>query len=142
MFNRVAYGYNWKPFNYSEFVCDSDADIASLPTTANKECAIGSKAYVPSTGNTYVLSGNGAWVLSKYSGGSGGGGQYVPDDEIATDTDINEMIDDVFGENGGSGDETPSTPSGNPNNGAVTSDSEFDEMVNDIFGDDSSNNGG
>ena len=142
MFNRVAYGHNWRPYNYSEFVCDSDADVASLPTTANKECAVGSMAFVPSTGNTYVLNGSGEWIQSQYSGGGGGGGKYVPDEDVATDEDIDEMIDDVFGDGGESGEETPPSPSDEVDDGTVTSDEEFNEMINDIFGDDASNNGG
>lgn len=43
----------------SQFVCDTEADIADLPTTV----AMGSQAVVIATGAIYMMDSTGAWTL-------------------------------------------------------------------------------
>jgi hypothetical protein len=40
-----------------EFVCDTEADVADLPS-----CMCGAKALIIATGNIYVVNASGAWV--------------------------------------------------------------------------------
>lgn len=40
-----------------EFICDTDADFADLPTSC-----VGSTAVSVETGNVYVVNASGAWV--------------------------------------------------------------------------------
>ena len=56
----------------SKFVCDTEADIATLPTEKNKDYP-GSTAVVASSGNLYILNASRKWVLFKSNAGSGGG---------------------------------------------------------------------
>lgn len=46
----------------SEFVCDTVADIADLPTEKNKVYP-GSTALVAATGEVYILNASREWVL-------------------------------------------------------------------------------
>jgi len=41
-----------------EYICDTAADLSDLPTS----CLAGSKAYVASTGDSYVLNAVGVWL--------------------------------------------------------------------------------
>lgn len=50
---------------YHEFICDAEADVASLPTNAGKNYTkprAGSTALVCATGNVYVLTPSRTWV--------------------------------------------------------------------------------
>lgn len=82
MFTLVSYGYQWRPFNYSEFTCDSEDDVKLLPTTKDKACSLGSKAYVPSTGHTYVLVSGDKWIIDECADGGGGGGDDPSPEDV------------------------------------------------------------
>jgi hypothetical protein len=47
---------------YTEFVVDTIADIATLPTST-KEVSIGSAAICIEDGEVYLLNSNGEWVM-------------------------------------------------------------------------------
>lgn len=47
---------------YTEFVCDTIADVALLPTSP-KEVAHGSAAICLENGEVYMLNGQGRWVM-------------------------------------------------------------------------------
>lgn len=51
-----------------EFICDTDADFADLPTSC-----VGSTAVSVATGNVYVVNASGYWV--EFGGGETGGGE-------------------------------------------------------------------
>lgn len=67
----MCYGKQDYPFNYSEFICDNNSDIATLPTNQNSSdgmnCAFGSSATCIN-GDKYILMKNG-WV--KFGSSSG-----------------------------------------------------------------------
>ena len=80
--------------NHQEFVCDYLADIGSLPTqnAEERKCPTGSRAFVIEDSTKWVLNSSGEWVQI-YSGGSGGG---INDLNIATDEEVDSMLNDVF----------------------------------------------
>ena len=89
MIERIRYGGVSNPYNYSEFTCDTAADIADLPT--NKDigkyknldtCSIGSKATVISDRTMYILNGNNQWVLLKDYKATGGGSSILIDETL------------------------------------------------------------
>lgn len=76
----------------AKFVCDTEADIASLPTEKNKVYP-GSTAVVASTGNLYILNASRAWVLFKTAASSGGtGGDSLEGYDYATTDDIDALF--------------------------------------------------
>lgn len=87
---------------YCLFYIDSyDNDIKNLPTSKESgkaelslstPCCYGSIAK-DAKGQQYLLTGNDEWVLSKSSSGSG---SEYPVFDIATDEEINDMLNDVF----------------------------------------------
>lgn len=85
---------------HQEFVCDTVEDIANLPTqfTVGDTCPMGSKALVISDGSEWRLNSQGKWVKLPNNNGSGGssGGGSIDNDNIATDEEIEEMLDEVF----------------------------------------------
>lgn len=46
---------------YTEFICDTEADIATLPGL--KSCAAGSAAICLENGEVYMLNTQGRWVM-------------------------------------------------------------------------------
>ena len=89
MIERIRYGGVSNPYNYSEFTCDTAADIADLPT--NKDvgkyknldtCSIGSKATVISDRTMYILNGDNQWVLLKDYKATGGGSSILIDETL------------------------------------------------------------
>ena len=89
LIERIRYGGVSNPYNYSEFTCDTAADIADLPT--NKDigkyknldtCSIGSKATVISDRTMYILNGNNQWVLLKDYKATGGGSSILIDETL------------------------------------------------------------
>ena len=89
MIERIRYGGVSNPYNYSEFTCDTAADIADLPT--NKDigkyknldtCSIGSKATVISDRTMYILNGDSQWVLLKDYKATGGGSSILIDETL------------------------------------------------------------
>lgn len=89
---------------YREFTCDTVADIEKLPTsvqrgtgstnkTDNSSCAIGSKAFVIDGAREYMLGHDNVWHdITKNSGTS------APSEtaDIATNEEVNEMLNDLF----------------------------------------------
>ena len=73
MWFKIVYGKNGMPYNYSEFICDTDDDIATLPTNVNptktnepcSTCSIGSKAFVIESKFLYMLNNEGKWKFIK-----------------------------------------------------------------------------
>lgn len=105
MFVQVAWSKIGKPYNYAEYLCDSDSDITNLPTNEKGKCAIGSIAMVVDSKNVYVLNAQNEWMLLyNYSSGSdsgssaGGGSSSADIEELKTyvDEQIGALgIDDV-----------------------------------------------
>ena len=62
MFIQISWSRIGKPYNYAEFLCETDSDIAVLPIQKGK-CAVGSKAFVLSSSKTYILNNNNQWVV-------------------------------------------------------------------------------
>lgn len=48
---------------YAELICDTEADVATLPTTAEQGVRPGSMAVVTETGNLYILNNARNWVV-------------------------------------------------------------------------------
>lgn len=73
MWTRLCYGKKDKPFNYSEFICDSKEDLIELPTNkspsnVNKNilsCSIGSIALCISEKQFFILNNVNEWKLFK-----------------------------------------------------------------------------
>lgn len=61
---QITWGGNGKPFNYAEFLCDTENDIENLPTNEKGKCAIGSRAFVISSNGEYILSPKNKWVIN------------------------------------------------------------------------------
>ena len=89
---------------YCSFYIDSDDEIEKLPTSKRggkgelsqtSTCRASSVAR-DEEGNRYVLNGDDRWVryTTSGAGGSGQGGDF--DIEIATDKEVEDMLDDVF----------------------------------------------
>ena len=74
----------------SKFVCDTEADIKTLPTEKNKVYP-GSTAVVASSGNLYILNASRKWVLFKSNSG-GGGGEAPEGYDYATTDDIDALF--------------------------------------------------
>lgn len=84
------YKQNDKVATYvTEFICDTVADIANLPTEKNKVYP-GSAALVTSTGDIYMLSASRKWVLF----GAGESGDVPTDIDLASQEDIEKMFDE------------------------------------------------
>lgn len=84
--------------NYSdkmEFICETDADVADLPTN----CSPTSRARVIESGRNLVLNSEKKWkdyIPTSSEGGSTGSGSSV-EVEVATDEDVAQLTNDVFG---------------------------------------------
>lgn len=87
---------------YCEFYIDNSDEIKFLPTrkqsgsgdlAKSTPCSVGSIAK-DMTGNQYILNGNDKWVvlITANSGGSSGFG----DADIATNEEVNSMLDDTL----------------------------------------------
>ena len=75
----------------AKFVCDTEADIATLPTEKNKVYP-GSTAVVASSGNLYILNASREWVLFKSNAGGNGGGDSLDGYDYATTEDIDALF--------------------------------------------------
>lgn len=90
MYTRVVRNKKGLHWLYSEFLCDTVADIADLPTTKKTDqygtaCCAGSKAYVVDNGAKYILNHNDEWKLIPSSGNNSSSGETtITDDMIAT----------------------------------------------------------
>ena len=73
----------------TEFICDTTADVANLPTEKNKVYP-GSAALVASTGDIYMLSTSRKWILF----GAGESGDMPADVDLASQEDIEKMFDE------------------------------------------------
>lgn len=89
---------------------------------------------VENAGKTLVIGADGYLTIGT---ASSGGGEGSGDGNIATDDEVNDMFDDVFDQNQGSGNEGSG---GNENtgddnvNGEIATDEEVNDMFNDVFG--------
>lgn len=73
MFTRIRYGMKNGIYNYSKFVCDSETDIANLPTNTTSggtyaPCSFGSEAIAIAEGKKFILSNENEWVERIYAG--------------------------------------------------------------------------
>ena len=75
----------------TEFICDTVADIANLPTEKNKVYP-GSAALVASTGDIYILNASRKWVL--FGTGKTPEGGDVEDIDLASKEDIEKMFEE------------------------------------------------
>lgn len=96
MFIQISWSRIGKPYNYAEFLCETDSDIAVLPIQKGK-CAIGSKAFVLSTGKTYILNNSNQWIQYNGSSSSVGADSYIPVRGVDywTETDKAEIVQSV-----------------------------------------------
>lgn len=90
---------------YCTFYIDNSSDIPFLPTSEKSgkgelslstPCSVGSIAR-DASGKRYTLNEYNQWVVfstSSSSGGSGSSGEI--DVEVATDKEVDDMLDDVF----------------------------------------------
>lgn len=91
--------------NYCAFYIDNTDDITLLPTSKKSgngnlslsaPCCIGSVAR-DMTGKQYTLNSNDEWVAFTIVSGSGGGSNVGDVDvDVATDGEVENMLDDVF----------------------------------------------
>ena len=73
MWTRICYGKQDMPFNYSEFICDTEDDLNNLPTNKKRgvdnstvpPCSVGSQATIVEPKKVYILNNNNEWVLLK-----------------------------------------------------------------------------
>lgn len=97
MWSRIVYGKKDFPFNYSEFICDIENDIATLPTNKqsgtvkSETCSIGSKAFVIDTKSLYMLNNKNEWKLIRDISVSGDGGSANID--FATPEELSRFLD-------------------------------------------------
>ena len=87
MYQRICFGAANHLYNYSEFICDTEADIADLPTFKKKmpdgsNCCAGSQALVLDTQKKYMLNNQDEWIEIVDLGKIGSG--LVSDADIAT----------------------------------------------------------
>lgn len=80
--------------NHQEFICDERSDILLLPTqiTTKDKCPTGSKAFVIDDCSKWILNSKGVWKEIIIENSSSIDGEI----NIATDSEINSMLDDVF----------------------------------------------
>lgn len=74
-------------------------DISLLSTEPFMNGATGSVAFCVDTGEVYkYVAENQKWYKQAGSSGSGGsgGGTYVPDEDVANDADVSNMLDEIF----------------------------------------------
>ena len=101
-FRRTGYGDKYKALGYSEYVCDTEADVQNLPTNTKEavsdgctypKCAIGSTASVVASHKLYILNTAGEWkeLMSYASGGSSGGGGGDDSGGGSGDFDLNDV---------------------------------------------------
>lgn len=84
------------PDNHEEFICDYLSDIPKLPTVG---CVPGSEAFVIEDSSNLMLNNAKVWkkiIKTTSSGSSGGGSGTVTESNIATDEEIEDMLNEVF----------------------------------------------
>lgn len=88
-FSRIKYGGDGLPYNYSQFLCDEESDLSSLPVNAGGagSCSFGSKAFVLETQKNYILGNDNTWSEVTASGSGGGS---IDSDSIAS---VDEVLD-------------------------------------------------
>lgn len=95
MWTRLCYGKKDKPFNYSEFICDSIRDLIELPTNKkpsniNKNilpCATGSIALAIEEKQFFILNNMNEWKLFKDNNSS-----EISDIDIATISELEDYL--------------------------------------------------
>ena len=88
-------GNNTRHSGYREYLVDTPADLASLPSTPD-EIAWGATAEVISTGDTYVLNSEFFWMPVMKTGSSGTSGTINPNSLLSSD--VNNVL--VLGSDG------------------------------------------
>lgn len=84
------------PDNHEEFICDYLSDVAKLPTTG---CIPGSEAFVIEDSSSLMLNNAKVWkkiTKAVSGGGSSSGGCTIDESYIATDEEIEDMLNEVF----------------------------------------------
>lgn len=83
------------PDNHEEFICDSLSDIAKLPTAG---CIPGSEAFVIEDSSNFMLNNANVWkkIIKVTSDGGASGGDTIDESNIATDEEVENMLDEVF----------------------------------------------
>lgn len=83
--------------NHQEFICDNRSDIAMLPTqtSGRDKCPTASKAFVIEDSSNWMLNSEGVW-RQIFISGSGGSTGTVDDVDVATDNEVESMLDEVF----------------------------------------------
>lgn len=76
---------------HQEFICDTTADVKSLPTN----CPAGSKATVVADSSKWMINSEGVWIRQIDSSGSGGGGNVG--DGVAYDQ-VKVEVEETFSE--------------------------------------------
>ena len=118
-------------YGVKNYVLDSKQDLDKLRTTDK----MGSTAYIITDQKWYILSGEKKWEpYSPCSGGgsSGGGGDVDPDLDIATQEEVDEMIDDVFDESNPNN-QNPNQQNGEGEDLNIATEQEINEMLGDVF---------
>ena len=88
--NPTTREYQW----YKKGECLS---TDAKPNKSNSNLLNGSKLQEIDTGKTYLYNADADnWVVFNDGSGGGGGGDIDPED-VATDSEVNEMFNDVFG---------------------------------------------
>lgn len=82
MFVRFKYGGNGLPYNYSEFLCESETDMSGIDIS---KCSVGSKSLVFDGYGVYILDNTMTWVLFNNDKSDSGS---ISDDEIATTQEL------------------------------------------------------
>lgn len=67
-----------------------------------------------------------------FKGGTGGGGD-VSDEDIATDEEVGDVIDDIFSPEG-TGDSSIDDVTGEPGEGNIATDEEVGDVIDNVFG--------
>lgn len=84
------------PDNHEEFICDYLTDVAKLPTTG---CVPGSEAFIIEDSSNLMLNNAGVWkkiTKATSGGGTSSGGGTIDESNIATDEEIEYMLNEVF----------------------------------------------
>ena len=87
-------------------------------------------------GKILIVGDDGNIYPAKFEDIGGAGGSGITDDNIATDNEVNDMLDEVFNNN--TSEETPDDSSGDNSDGItddnIATDDEVNDMLDDIFG--------
>lgn len=127
------------------YTVDTEDDKSKLRRTDK----MGSTVYVIDSKTKYILNGKKEWVpmgTSSSGGSDSGGGCDCDPLNVATEPEVDEMLEDIFndgGEDGQDGGYEGDGPGGKPADGEhpshdddelrIATEPEIDEMLNDVF---------